>query len=103
MRNNRDANNSANGSSGGVVSSAPGVRRVVFEARSATMVGDGVEDKREPGFVAFEADFTLTSLTFFHNVWQVKGVIPSILHPIMVCSLLKAISHAGLKQLMKCS
>ncbi len=39
----------ADGSSGGVVSSPPGVGSVVLESRAAPTVGEGVEDGREPG------------------------------------------------------
>ncbi len=96
----------ADGSIGGVISSPLGVGNVASEARALTVAGDGVEEGGVPVVVELEADLeaiTSSSCTFFHNAWQVKGIIPSILHLVMVCSLLKAISHAGLKHFMKCS
>jgi hypothetical protein len=93
----------ADGSSGVVVSSPPGVGRVVLEARAATAACEVVEDGREPGVVELEADFTSFSSIFFHSAWRVTGIIPSILHHAMLCSLLKAIPHAGLNHFVKCA
>ena len=92
----------ADGSSGGVFIKPPGFGSVVLESRVTTTSGEGVEDGRDPGGVELEA-ITASSSTFYHNAWRVKGIIPSTRHPFVVCSLLKAISHAGLKHFMKCS
>ena len=100
----RNGGGGIDGSSGGVVISPPGVGSVLSEAMVAITASEGVEDVRdEPGVVSLEAAFTSSSSTFFHNVWRVKGIIPSIRHTAMLCSLVKAISHAGLKHFMKCS
>ncbi len=92
----------SDGSSGGVVRISPRVGSVVREQSDATTSGEGVEDGRRPADVELE-EITASSSTFFHNAWRVKGIIPSIRHPFMLCSLLKAISHAGLKHFMKWS
>ena len=94
----------ADGSFGGVVSNPPGDGIVASEARVSTVEGEGVEDRRVPVIVEVEADLeaiTSSSCTFFHNAWRVKGIIPSILHHVMLCSLLKSISRAGLNHFMK--
>jgi hypothetical protein len=91
------------GSSGGVVGNPHGVESVVLESRIVIKVGEGVEDRREPALVDRVTKITSSSSNFFHSVWRVKGIIPSILHPVMLCSLLKAISHAGFTHFMKCS
>jgi hypothetical protein len=98
MRNGRGCKGCRVGSNGDVVDFSPGARSVVLEARVATTVCEGVEDRRKP---VFEAEFTSTSSTLFHNVWRVKGIILSIFHPAMLLSLLKAIFHAGLKHFIK--
>ncbi len=98
MRNGRG--DKIDGSGSGVVGIPAGVGSVVLEARAATTVGEGVENKRELGF---EEEFTSSSSTLFHNAWRVKGIIPSILQPVMFFSLSKAISHTGFKHFMKCS
>ena len=82
------------GSSDGVVNNPPGVGSVASEARALTVASEGVEDGGVPVAVELEA-ITSSCCTFFHYAWRVKGIIPSILHPPMLCSLLKAIFHAG--------
>ena len=91
------------GSNGGVVGSSPGVGSVVLESRDAIKVGEGVENGREPALAHFEAEINSSSSTFFHSAWRVKMIIPSFFRPTMLCSLLKAIPHAGLNHFMKCS
>ena len=80
-----------------------GAGSVVLEPRAASTVGEEVEDGREPALVDFKAEITSSSSTFFHIAWRLKGIIPLILHPAMLCSLVKAISYAGLKHFIKCS
>jgi hypothetical protein len=99
----RNGGGNAGGFCGGLVGNPLGVGSVVSEARASTAAGEGVEDGREPGDVELEAELTSSSCAFFHSVWRVKGIILSILHHVMVCSLLKAMSHASLKNFMKCS
>ena len=103
MRNGGDGKDGGDGSNGGVSIRPPGVGSVVSEARAATTACESVENVRYPGVVELEAEFTSSSSTFFHKAWRVKGIIPSILHPTMLCSLVKAISHAGLNHFIKCS
>ncbi len=71
----------ADGSSGGVVNSPPGIGSVVLKLRAAPTVGEGVEDGREPGVLDA---ITSSSSTFFHSAWRVKGIIPSILHHVLL-------------------
>ena len=66
---------------------------------------EGNDDGREPGLGEREKELSRRRhcSTFRHSAWRVKGIIPSTLHPVMLRSFVKAISHAGLKHFMKCS
>ncbi len=85
----------AAGSSGGV--STPGSASEEDDGRSPKDYG------REPMVVELEEEFSSSSASFLHNALRVKGIIPSTLHPVMLCFRLKAIYHAGLKHLIICS
>ena len=68
------------------------------------MVVRATEDNmREDRVVELEEEISLSSAIFLHSTLRVKGIIPSTLHPAMLCLRVKAISHAGLKHIIICS
>jgi hypothetical protein len=65
----------------------------------------GCDGGVEPGLMEKEKDASMerSSSTLRHSARRVNGIVPSTLHPVMFSSLVKAMSHDGLKHDMKCS